>query len=136
MVLLYYITFTVRKLSVFGVLFVCVFPHLEWIRTNTPYSVSLRIQSKCREMQTRKTPNTDTFYAMNTMLIMIDYFITNIYWVLLLLLCFYFHFLFSIIFAFVFQIVDDLVSHLLLYLIFVLFCLLLLLLLFFQARLL
>ena len=29
------------------------------------YSVSLRIQSKCRKIRTRKTPNTDTFQAMN-----------------------------------------------------------------------
>ena len=29
------------------------------------YGVSLRIQSKCRKIQTRKTPNTDTFYEMN-----------------------------------------------------------------------
>ena len=28
------------------------------------YLVSLRIQSESREMRTRKTPNTDTFYAV------------------------------------------------------------------------
>ena len=34
-------------------------------RLNTErYGVSLRIQSKCGKMQTRITPNTDTFYAM------------------------------------------------------------------------
>ena len=29
------------------------------------YSVSLRIQSKFRKIQTRKTPNTDTFHALS-----------------------------------------------------------------------
>ena len=29
------------------------------------YSVSLRIQSECRKIRTTKTPNTDTFYAVN-----------------------------------------------------------------------
>ena len=28
------------------------------------YSVSLRIQPKCRKIQTWKVPNTDTFYAV------------------------------------------------------------------------
>ena len=28
------------------------------------YEVSLRIQSECRKTRTRKTPNTDTFYAV------------------------------------------------------------------------
>ena len=28
------------------------------------YEVSLRIQSECRKIWTRKTPNTDTFYAV------------------------------------------------------------------------
>ena len=29
------------------------------------YEINLRIQSKCGKIQTRKTPNTDTVYAMN-----------------------------------------------------------------------
>ena len=29
------------------------------------YSVSLRIHSACGKIQTRKTPNTDTFHAVN-----------------------------------------------------------------------
>ena len=29
------------------------------------YSVSLRIQSEYEKIRTRKTPNTDTFHAMN-----------------------------------------------------------------------
>ena len=36
-------------------------------RIRTEYGdllVNLRIQSECREKRTRKTPNTDTFYAM------------------------------------------------------------------------
>ena len=28
------------------------------------YGVSLRIQSECEKIRTRKTPNTDTFYAV------------------------------------------------------------------------
>ena len=31
------------------------------------YIVNLRIQSKCGKIRTRKTPNTDTFHAVNTM---------------------------------------------------------------------
>ena len=31
------------------------------------YNVSLRIQSKRRKIRTRKTPNTDTFYAVYTL---------------------------------------------------------------------
>ena len=39
-------------------------PHFSAFGLNTErYSVSLRIQSKCRKMRTRITPNTDTFYA-------------------------------------------------------------------------
>ena len=30
------------------------------------YGVSLRIQSECGKMQTRITPNTDTFYAVHS----------------------------------------------------------------------
>ena len=29
------------------------------------YSASLRIQSECEKMRTRKTPNADTFYAVS-----------------------------------------------------------------------
>ena len=32
------------------------------------YSISLRIQSKCRKIGTKKTPNMDTFYAVPHML--------------------------------------------------------------------
>ena len=31
------------------------------------YSVSLRIQSECRKIRTRKTPNTDTFDVVETL---------------------------------------------------------------------
>ena len=43
-------------MSVFRVFLVSIFPHLDWI--------FLRIQSECRKIQTRKTPNTDTFHAV------------------------------------------------------------------------
>ena len=33
--------------------------------THMKYSVSLRIHSKFGKIQTRKTPNTNTFYAVN-----------------------------------------------------------------------
>ena len=40
-------------------------PHFLALGLNTDiYSVSLRIQSKFGKMKTRKTPNTDTFYAV------------------------------------------------------------------------
>ena len=40
-------------------------PHFPAFGVNTErYSVSLRIQSECREMRTKITPNTDTFYAV------------------------------------------------------------------------
>ena len=39
-------------------------PHFSAFGLNTDiYSVNLRIQSECGKMRTRKTPNTDTFYA-------------------------------------------------------------------------
>ena len=57
---LFYI-YTSWKVSVFGVFLVLVFPHSDWIRRET---VSLRIQSKCGKIQTRKTSNTDTFHVM------------------------------------------------------------------------
>ena len=40
-------------------------PHFPIFELNTErYSVSLRIQSECRKMRTRITPNTDTFYGV------------------------------------------------------------------------
>ena len=48
-----------KKVSVFGVILVRIFPHSEWI---------FRIQSECRKIRTRITPNTDTFYAVSTKL--------------------------------------------------------------------
>ena len=40
-------------------------PYFPTFRLNTErYSVSLRIQSKCRKIRTRITPNTDTFHAV------------------------------------------------------------------------
>ena len=40
-------------------------PYLPAFELNTErYSVSLRIQSKCGKIWTRKTPNTDTFHAV------------------------------------------------------------------------
>ena len=41
-------------------------PYFSAFGLNTErYGVSLRIQSECGKVQTRKTPNTDTFYAVN-----------------------------------------------------------------------
>ena len=41
-------------------------PHFPAFGLNTErYGVSLRIQFECGEIQTRITPNTDTFYAVN-----------------------------------------------------------------------
>ena len=41
-------------------------PHFPAFGLNTEtYEVSLRIQSECRKMRTKITPNTDTFYAMH-----------------------------------------------------------------------
>ena len=54
---------TARKVSVFGVFLVRIFPHLE---TECRYSGSLPIQYKCGKIQTRKTLNTDTFYAVTS----------------------------------------------------------------------
>ena len=47
-----------KKVSVFGVILVLIFPHSDWIRRDT------RIQSECGKMRTRIPPNTDTFYAV------------------------------------------------------------------------
>ena len=41
-------------MSVFGVILFRIFPHSNQIRRNT----------ECAKMRTRKTPNTDTFYAV------------------------------------------------------------------------
>ena len=47
------------------------------------YSVSLRIQSECTKIRTRKTPNTDTFYAVNRLcqrnLLISQFFFINIF---------------------------------------------------------
>ena len=46
-------------------------PHFPVFGLNVErYSVSLRIQSECGKMQTRITPNTDTFYVVQVILIM------------------------------------------------------------------
>ena len=43
----------------------CSGPYFHTFGLNTNrYSVSLRIQLECGKKQTRKTPNTDTFYAV------------------------------------------------------------------------
>ena len=49
------------KVSVFGVFPVRIFSHSDWI---LGYFLSLRIQSKCGKVQTRKTPNPGTFHAV------------------------------------------------------------------------
>ena len=59
-------------MSVFGDFLVRIFPHSDWIRG--AYSVSLCIQSKCWKIRTRKTPNTDTFRAVNKQDINHDFF--------------------------------------------------------------
>ena len=52
-------------MSVFGVFLVCIFTHSDWIQRDTEYlGLSGRIQSKCWEIRTRKTPNTNTFHAV------------------------------------------------------------------------
>ena len=47
------------KVSVFEVFLVRISPYLVRINADR-YGVSLRIQSKCGKMRTRKNPNTDT----------------------------------------------------------------------------
>ena len=59
-----WLLYTAWKVSVFWVILDRIFPHSDWIRRDTPYSVSLRIQSECGKMRTRITPNTDTFYEV------------------------------------------------------------------------
>ena len=57
---------TAWKVFVFGVFLVRIFPHSYWIRRYTErYSVFLCIQSESGKIRTKKTPNTDTFYALN-----------------------------------------------------------------------
>ena len=64
-------------MSLFGFSLVRVLPHSDWIRKDIPclffpafwlnterFGVSLRIQSECGKIRTRKTPNTGTFHAM------------------------------------------------------------------------
>ena len=36
-----------------------------WLSILTIYSINLLTQSECRKIRTRKTPNTNTFYAVN-----------------------------------------------------------------------
>ena len=53
---------TLREKCPYSELFWSAFPAFG---LNTErYSVSLRIQSECRKMRTKITPNTDTFYAV------------------------------------------------------------------------
>ena len=41
-------------------------PHFPTFGLNTErYGISVRIQSECGEIRTRKTPNTDTFHAVH-----------------------------------------------------------------------
>ena len=55
-------TYTAWKVSKYGVF---SGPYFSAFGLNTErYGVSLRIQSECGKMQTRITPNTDTFYAV------------------------------------------------------------------------
>ena len=55
------LVFPAWNVSVIGVILVRIFSHSDWIRRDTPYSVSFRIQSECRKIRTRITPNMDTF---------------------------------------------------------------------------
>ena len=52
-------SYTVWKMSVFGVFLVRIFPHSYWIRIDTE-----SIQSECGKIRTRKCPNTGTFHAV------------------------------------------------------------------------
>ena len=51
--------YTERKVSIFGVFVVLIFPHSDWIRRDT-----LRIQSEYGKIRIRKIPNTDPFHAV------------------------------------------------------------------------
>ena len=57
----YEIIATASKVSVFGVILVRIFPHLD---ARIQKRLSLCIQSECGKMWTRITPNTDTFHAV------------------------------------------------------------------------
>ena len=49
-------------------------PYFPAFRLNTErYSGSLRIQSKCRKIRTRKTPNTNLFYAVAGSFILLSF---------------------------------------------------------------
>ena len=50
---------TARKVSIFGVIQVRIFPHSDWTRRDTESD----IQSECGKIRTRITPNTDVFYT-------------------------------------------------------------------------
>ena len=52
-------TCTAWKESIFGVILVHISPHSDWIRRDT-----LRIRSEYGKMQTRITPNTDSFHTV------------------------------------------------------------------------
>ena len=58
----YNIFTTLRKKCLYLELFWFVFSRI-WTETER-YSASLRIQSQCGKIQTRITPNTNTFYAV------------------------------------------------------------------------
>ena len=49
------------------------------IRSFSGPSETLRIQSKCGEKLTRKTPNTNTFHAVKTEILVVLYFLTRIH---------------------------------------------------------
>ena len=51
---------TAWKVSVFGVILDCTFPHLDWIRRETPRLSVF----ECGKMLTRVTPNTHTSYVV------------------------------------------------------------------------
>ena len=56
---------SVRIWSNYGPHFSRIFPHSDWIRTDTPYlSVFSPNAGKCEKMRTRITSNTDTFYVV------------------------------------------------------------------------
>ena len=62
------LSYTARKVPVFGVFLVRIFPHLDWIWRDilylSRYSVSLHVQSEWGKIRNRKTPNIDTFHAV------------------------------------------------------------------------
>ena len=51
----------VKSVHIRRIFLICIFPHSDWIQR---CSVSLRIQSECEKIMTRKTPNTDTFHTV------------------------------------------------------------------------